>query len=46
VDGRGMSVGWSLPQPQAARATIQSVVVLGAFHASPDVRMALADRIH
>ena len=32
--------------PQLARATIQSVVVLGAFHASPAVRKALADRIH
>jgi Arc/MetJ-type ribon-helix-helix transcriptional regulator len=29
-----------------ARATIQSVVVLGAFHASSAVRAALADRIH
>jgi Arc/MetJ-type ribon-helix-helix transcriptional regulator len=29
-----------------ARATIQSVVVLGAFHASAAVRAALADRIH
>lgn len=32
--------------PRLARATIQSVVVLGAFHASPAVRKALADRIH
>jgi Arc/MetJ-type ribon-helix-helix transcriptional regulator len=32
--------------PKLARATIQSVVVLGAFHASPAVRKALADRIH
>ena len=31
--------------PELARATIQSVVVLGAFHASPTVRAALADRI-
>jgi hypothetical protein len=29
-----------------ARATIESVVVLGAFHASAAVRNALADRIH
>ncbi len=29
-----------------ARATVQSVVVLGAFHASAAVRAALADRIH
>ncbi len=29
-----------------ARATIRSVVVLGAFHASAAVRAALADRIH
>src|SRR5512132_2123442 len=32
--------------PELARATIQSVVVLGAFHASPAVRHALADRVH
>ena len=32
--------------PKLARATIQSVVVLGAFHASPAVRKALADRMH
>ncbi len=31
--------------PELARATIQSVEVLGAFHASPEVRKALADRI-
>ena len=31
--------------PELARATIASVVVLGAFHASPAVRQALADRI-
>lgn len=31
--------------PELARATIASVVVLGAFHASPAVRSALADRI-
>ena len=31
--------------PALARATIGSVSVLGAFHASPDVRAALADRI-
>ncbi|MGZ5094192.1 MAG: CopG family transcriptional regulator [Burkholderiales bacterium] len=31
--------------PELARATIQSVVVLGAFHASAAVRKALADRI-
>jgi Arc/MetJ-type ribon-helix-helix transcriptional regulator len=31
--------------PELARATIQSVEVLGAFHASPAVREALADRI-
>ncbi|OYW54392.1 MAG: CopG family transcriptional regulator [Hyphomicrobium sp. 32-62-53] len=28
-----------------ARATIRSVSVLGAFHASPEVKAALADRI-
>jgi Arc/MetJ-type ribon-helix-helix transcriptional regulator len=32
--------------PKLARATIESVVVLGAFHASAAVRKALADRIH
>lgn len=31
--------------PELARATIQSVEVLGAFHASAAVRSALADRI-
>ena len=31
---------------ELARATIQSIVVLGAFHASAAVRNALADRIH
>ncbi|HEX4883200.1 MAG TPA: CopG family transcriptional regulator [Casimicrobiaceae bacterium] len=31
--------------PELARATIQSVVVLGAFQASPAVRAALADRM-
>ena len=32
--------------PKLARATIESVAVLGAFHATPAVRAALADRIH
>lgn len=31
--------------PELARATIESVDVLGAFHASRAVRLALADRI-
>ena len=31
--------------PELARATIESVEVLGAFHASSAVRRALADRI-
>jgi hypothetical protein len=31
--------------PELARATIASVVVLGALHASPEVKAALADRI-
>ena len=31
--------------PELARATIASVVVLGALHASPAVKDALADRI-
>lgn len=32
--------------PALALATIESVSVLGAFHASPGVKAALADRIH
>lgn len=32
--------------PALARATIESVSVLGAFQASPAVRAALKDRIH
>lgn len=32
--------------PELARATIESVVVLGALHASAAVKAALADRIH
>ncbi|MBA3776821.1 MAG: CopG family transcriptional regulator [Betaproteobacteria bacterium] len=32
--------------PQLARASIESLVVLGALHASPAVKAALADRIH
>jgi Arc/MetJ-type ribon-helix-helix transcriptional regulator len=31
--------------PELARATIDSVIVLGALHASPAVKAALADRI-
>ena len=31
--------------PELARATIASVTVLGALHASPEVRAALADRV-
>lgn len=31
--------------PELARATISAISVLGALHASPDVRAALADRI-
>ena len=31
--------------PELARATIESVTVLGAFHASKDVKTALSDRI-
>ncbi len=31
--------------PELARATIASVKVLGALHASPEVRAALADRM-
>jgi Arc/MetJ-type ribon-helix-helix transcriptional regulator len=32
--------------PELARATIDSMVVLGALHASAAVKAALADRIH
>ncbi|MBV5277219.1 CopG family transcriptional regulator [bacterium] len=32
--------------PELARATTESIVVLGAFQASAAVRSALADRIH
>jgi Arc/MetJ-type ribon-helix-helix transcriptional regulator len=32
--------------PELARATIESVVVLGTLSASPAVKAALADRIH
>src|SRR5712671_2004537 len=31
--------------PQLARATIASVIVLGALHASPEVKAALIDRV-
>lgn len=31
--------------PELARATIESIIVLGALHASPAVKAALADRI-
>ena len=32
--------------PALARETIESIAVLGALHASPAVKAALADRIH
>lgn len=32
--------------PELARSAIASIVVLGALHASPDVKAALAGRIH
>lgn len=32
--------------PELALATIDSITVLGALHASPGVKAALADRIH
>lgn len=32
--------------PELARAVIESLTVLGALHASPAVKAALADRIH
>ncbi len=38
-------IGEDVP-PELARATIDSVTVLGALHASAAVKVALADRIH
>jgi Arc/MetJ-type ribon-helix-helix transcriptional regulator len=32
--------------PDLARATIESITVLGALHASAEVKTALADRLH
>jgi Arc/MetJ-type ribon-helix-helix transcriptional regulator len=32
--------------PELARAAIASIAVLGALHASPEVKAALADRMH
>jgi Arc/MetJ-type ribon-helix-helix transcriptional regulator len=32
--------------PELARATIASITVLGALHASPEVKAVLADRLH
>lgn len=32
--------------PELAKATINSITVLGALHASPEVKAALADRIY
>lgn len=32
--------------PELARDVIESITVLGAFHAEPAVRQALADRLH
>jgi Arc/MetJ-type ribon-helix-helix transcriptional regulator len=39
-----VSIAADVP-PELARATIDSVTVLGALHASPAVKAALADRI-
>ena len=38
------SIALDVP-PELARATIASVAVLGALHASPEVKAALADRM-
>jgi Arc/MetJ-type ribon-helix-helix transcriptional regulator len=38
------SIATDVP-PELARATIASIVVLGALHASPEVKTALADRM-
>ena len=37
------SIGWDVT-PELAREAIASVTVLGALHASPEVRAALSDR--
>lgn len=41
----GLATVGSDVTPELARATIESIVVLGAFHASAAVKAALADRI-
>jgi len=41
----GLAIIASDVTPDLARATIASVTVLGALHASPEVRAALSDRI-
>jgi Arc/MetJ-type ribon-helix-helix transcriptional regulator len=41
----GLAVIASDVTPDLARSSIESVQVLGAFHASPEVKAALADRI-
>ena len=42
---RLLLISWVYVTPELARAAIASVTVLGALHASPEVRAALADRM-
>jgi Arc/MetJ-type ribon-helix-helix transcriptional regulator len=42
----GLAVVAQEVTPELARASIASVTVLGALHASPEVKAALADRTH
>jgi Arc/MetJ-type ribon-helix-helix transcriptional regulator len=42
----GLAVIASDVTPDLARQTISSIHVLGSFHATPDVKAALSDRIH
>lgn len=42
----GLAIIGSDVTPDLARATIKSITVLGALHAAPDIKAALADRLH
>ena len=45
IRGLGLTSIAADVSPELARATIESLVVLGAFSASPQVKAALADRL-
>jgi len=45
IRGLGLTSIASDVSPELARATIESIVVLGALNASPQVKAALADRL-